>query len=263
MIDIHAHIIPGADDGSFSLEESLEILEISEKDGIKSIVATPHLFSNAAKLKDLETLYEKFQHLNREKEKRHLDIELLPGAEIFFVSDLSEKLKTFGRQITLNQSDYFLLEFPMDIVFPQSKEYLHDIIADGFIPIIAHPERNRVFQEDPIQLYRILSTGALAQLDAGSFRGDFGGTPYYFARDLVKYNMAHVIASDCHHPKQRPPGLSFLYEQLSFLDKEHIDLLVEKNPCSILTNNVLPDMGPMKEPGKKTSVFEFIKRVLK
>lgn len=267
MIDIHCHIMPGVDDGAFSPEESLDMLQIAHDDGVKAMVATPHVF-HIGKF----TAFEKnqriaFQHTFHELKKsakaKGIEIEILQGAEVFFVTDLREKLKEHRELLTINNSDYFLLEFPGDAVFPGSEEFIAHLVIDGLIPIICHPERNLVFQHNPRLLYRIIQAGALAHIDAGSIRGDFGPTAYSSAISLLKHNMVHIIASDCHNTGSHPPGLSFLYEKLREIDKEKIAMLVEEVPLAVVTNNAVPDIGPVTEPGAKTSFFDFLKGFMK
>jgi len=262
MIDLHSHIIPDVDDGSSSMEESIKMLKIAWEDGVKAMVATPHMFGQVSRIKSIEQLQQKFMELKKRAADNGMEIEILPGAEIFFVSDLREKLKTFGHALTLNSSDYFLLEFPPGIVFPGSEEYIVELVAEGFIPIICHPERNEIFQENPYLLYQLLQAGALSQIDAGSLRGDFGPEAYSASLELLKGNLVHAIGSDCHNAGSRGPGLSFVYKKLRGIrgiEKEKIDMLVEKIPLAIVNNNVPPDIGPMIEPGKRKSIFGFFR----
>jgi protein-tyrosine phosphatase len=263
MIDIHSHIIPDVDDGSSSMEESIKMLKIAWEDGVQSMVATPHIFCQNSRIKNIEELQPTFKEFKKKAADHHIKTEILPGAEVFFVSDLKEKLITYRDVLTINNSDYFLLEFPPEIVFPGSKEYILDIVADGFIPIICHPERNLIFQQNPLLLYQLLQVGALSQIDAGSIRGDFGITAYSTSMDLLKFNLVHVIASDCHNLEFQVPGLSFIYKKLRGINKEKIDMLVERIPQAIVNNCAPPDIGEMIEPGKKKSLFDFINTVFK
>ena len=256
MIDLHAHIIPGADDGSESLEESLAMLEAASKDGITAIVATPHVFCPAAGTRTIRQLPELFREFKNNVQQHHIDIEILPGAEVFFASDLREQLQAWRDILCINRSRYFLLEYPADIVFPGSHEFIVYLVSEGIIPIISHPERNRVFQANPHLLYRLLQAGALAQLNAGSLQGNFGPTARAAALVFLKNNLAHVIASDCHGTGSRGPGLSFVYDllpRLCGMDKEKIDMLVEKIPLAIVNNNLPPDIGPLDDPEEQSS----------
>lgn len=258
MIDIHTHILPAVDDGAASIQTALEMLKIAEADGIHTIVATPHTFSNISTYKSLEQLREKFLELKSAASQQGLHIEILQGAENFFDSRLADYLRQNPEMLTINNSDYFLLEFPPDFIFPGTRQFIYNVMQDGYIPIICHVERNRVFRQNPLLLYQFLEMGALAQATAGSFRGDFGSDVRTTALEFVKANMIHVIASDSHHSRYRQPQMSFVYEELKeAADTRHIDLLTTGIPSAIIKNEAVPDTGPMKDPSHRPSMFDF------
>ena len=130
-------------------------------------------------------------------------------------------------------------------------------MTDGFIPIICHPERNKIFQQNPSLLYEFLQIGALSQINANSISGELGFEAYFCSINLLKLNLTHIIASDSHNADSRIPQLSFVYEKLSEYEKEKIDMLVDTIPRAIINNNVIPEMDPMIDPNKKPSVFNF------
>jgi protein-tyrosine phosphatase len=265
MVDLHAHLIPGVDEGAGSFDESLRMLRAAEADGIEVVLATPHIvlnmfFSPMSIQKNIQGLDSKFRRLRQLSEENNLSIQVLRGAEVFFDSSLREKLAEYPGILTINDSDYFLLEFPSSFMFPGIKEFIFDVMTDGFIPIVSHPERNRVFQQDPALLYQFMQLGAMCQVDAGSFRGDFGNTTRYTAMQFLKNNLVHVIASDAHNAYTRPPGLSFLYDELKDIPKKRLDMLLVDNPKAIIGNGPPPDMGPLEDPEHKASIFDFFKR---
>lgn len=262
MIDIHSHIIPDVDDGAASFEESLEMLRIAEEDGIKAIVATPHVFSNLSRFENFNSLKDSFLKLKELSSQNNLKISIFFGAENYFDSCLKEKLISFPEILTINESAYFLLEFPSNLIFPGTREFIFNIINDGFIPIICHPERNDVFQENPALLYQFLQIGALSQINVRSLLGDFGVSSKIIAHKLLKLNMVHIIASDSHNSKSRSPVLSFAYKELRYLETEKIDILVRDTPGAIIDNAAPVDIGPMIDPGKKSSFLYFIRRIL-
>jgi protein-tyrosine phosphatase len=263
MIDLHSHIIPEIDDGASDFEEAVNMLKIAEKDGVRTIVATPHVFCDRSEIKDLEKIPEEFKKFKEKVKGFELNIEILQGAENYFVSDLRERLNSFSNILTINKSDYFLVEFPFEFIFPGIKEFIFNIMTDGFIPIICHPERNREFQRNPGLLYEFLKIGALSQVNAGSFKGIYGTEVRLAAYDLLKFNLVHIIASDCHNLEDKEPGLSFLYEKLKVIQKEKIDMLVKIIPGSIISNKPIPDIGTMKDPNAKISFFDLFRRKLK
>ncbi len=260
MIDIHTHIIPEVDDGSGSFTESLNMLKIAENDGIKTMVATPHIFSSAGKMKEIEKFRNIFSDFRERVINSGSSVEIISGGEVYFTTGLSEKLKKFRDIITINGGDYFLLEFPPGFIFPGSDKFIFNILNEGFIPIICHPERNIVIQQNPGILYGFMMTGALSQLDAGSFRGDFGSDASATAYKLLKLNMVHMIASDCHNEDKRIPGLSFIYEKLSGFEKEKIDMFLKDIPDAIIGNRAVPDIGIIENPNVKRSIFQIFKK---
>lgn len=239
------------------------MLRLCRDDGVKAIVATPHvfhvgIFSDFAE-NQRRVFRQRFNELKQSAGEHNIEVEILLGAEVFFVTDLREKLGNHRELLTINNSDYFLLEFPADVVFEGSKEYIFDLVTAGLIPIISHPERNPVFQQNPRLLYQILQAGALSQIDAGSIRGDFGITVYATAMKFLKHNLAHIIASDCHDSYTRPPGLSFVYAKAPEIEREKLDLLVDKVPLAVVNDNVVPDTGPILDPGRKTTFFDLLR----
>ena len=187
-------------------------------------------------------------------------IEIFQGSENYFITGLKEKLKKLPDILTINNGDYFLLEFPMNFIFPGTREFVFEILNDGFIPVICHPERNTDIQSDPSILYELLVAGALSQIDAGSIRGDFGSNSRDSANMLLKNNLVHVIASDCHDLKLRPPGLSVIKKNLNWIDEEKIGLFLKYIPAAIINNEGIPDIGPLKDPSVSKSVFNIFRR---
>lgn len=260
MIDIHSHILPNVDDGSLSFEESVKMLEASVADGIKSIVATPHMFSQLSKIKEIERFRKIFSEFKIKADELNLGIEIFQGSENYFISGLKEKLKAFPDILTINNGDYFLLEFPMNFIFPGTREFIFDILNEGYIPVICHPERNTDIQMNTAILYELLVAGALSQLDAGSIRGDFGSNSREAANKLLKNNLVHAIASDCHDAGLRPPGLSGIKNSLNWIEQEKMDLFLKYIPAAIINNEGTPDIGPLKDPSISRSVFSIFRR---
>lgn len=260
MIDLHAHILFGLDDGASSLEESVNMARMAAADGITGIVATPHLFSGVGMLQVEERLKSVYEQVRTAIEDRGINIALYRGAENFFVTGLRQKLRDFREYLTIGGGDYFLLEFPPDFIFPGTRQFLFDVMSDGLIPIICHPERNQEFQQRPKLLYEFLQMGALSQLDAGSFRGDFGFDVQAVAKRFLNHNLVHVIGSDCHNTVTRKPELSYVYRVLGDVDRDLVDLLVNDVPEAIVSDRGIPDTGVMRDPGRSVSFFDLIRR---
>jgi protein-tyrosine phosphatase len=260
MIDLHGHFLPGVDDGAESIEVSLTMLRHAQADGIEAVVATPHACGSTSKVKDLEILRRAYDEWRLAMESSDLTIRTLSGAEVYFTSELLPILRDHRDLLTINQSSYLLLEFPADYVYAHSKEFLFNILTDGFIPIISHPERNAEIQRSPGILRDFVKAGALCQVNAGSLRGDFGDTARQSAYELLKGNLVHVIASDSHDMERRKPELSFVPALLHGVDAEKIDLYLRGIPEAIIADQAVPDIGEPTWHHHRSTFFDLFKK---
>lgn len=188
MIDIHSHLLYDIDDGSKSLESSIKMLEAAAKDGVKSIILTPHFFPGVNKKieKRLEIL---------RPEAKKFNIELFSGCEYDF-----HQLTKQDKLITLGKSRFVLVDFCLSPITPININSLYNWQIQGYKIILAHPERS--FSQDDLSGIKDLAEAKVYfQLNAGSFLGDYGHSIQKFAKILVKKGFCHFIASDAHSPK--------------------------------------------------------------
>ena len=268
MIDLHTHILPQLDDGSSSFEESLEMANIAVEDGIATVGATPHLFRNGYFYSDLSIIEERRKELNSFLISRKNPLEVLSGAEVHLSHDILEQIDKNRKYLTINNTSYLFVEFPSDCIFPRIKELFFEIMTDGIIPVIAHPERNSVFARKPEILYELIEMGALAQLNAGSLTGNYGMNVYHQALYLLRMNYIHLIGSDAHDTHSRPPILSRARETASkVIGKEKALLLVRENPKAIIEDKKIPlleePVEPSKEKKLRVKIPKFLNRLIK
>jgi len=248
MIDIHAHILPGVDDGPETLEESIQLVEMAIEEGITDIVVTPHAYSPQFDVPK-EKVYEKLNLLIKEINDRNLSIQLHAGQELRIQDVLAHKLEV-GEALSLGGSKYVLVELPSGAVPAYTVNIIQQILNLNKVPIIAHPERNRAIAEKPSRLERLINHGALAQVTAGSLSGHFGKGVQKLSLQLVEANLVHCYGSDVHSAKIRP----FHFEKgLDFLDKhkhyEIADIFLENN-ARIISNEDFILLEP-SEVGRK------------
>ncbi len=246
MIDIHTHVLPGVDDGSQSMEDSLELLAIAAESGVDTLVVTPHCnipdeFDNYAS----PELLERFRQLDRERREAGIPIRLCRGMEIFATPELPELLQS-GRVWTLNDTRYFLMEF----AFQEDPDYCRDILRRcrelDYLPIIAHPERYDFIQDDPDIAYEWCTSGYGLQLNKGSILGRFGSEPREMAHLLLRHGLAACVASDAHSPIQRSTYMAELKEYLTDeLGESYTRLLLDENPARILSGRELLGYEPI------------------
>lgn len=215
MIDIHAHILPGVDDGARDMQTSLEMADIAFKSGVTAIVATSHsnaFFHNGRFRTDI---YRNALHsLRRELERVGNPIKIYSGMEVFADFDTPHFLA--GNQLfTLNGSRYLLVEFPFRGSKSEVTRIISNIFEIGFTPVIAHPERYIFAQNSPHILNIWHEMGCIFQINKGSLFGRFGSDSEHLAFELISRGFAHTIASDAHSSISRTTKLRDAYELVS------------------------------------------------
>jgi protein-tyrosine phosphatase len=241
MIDLHAHILPGLDDGVATVEEACELARRAAAEGITAIAATPHV------REDYPTTPTQMEaavrDLRREFRLADIAVDILPGGEIAL-----DSLGLLGQEdllrFSLAQSGrYLLVEFPY-VGWPLALETsLRKVQAAGLVPIIAHPERNREVQERPGLLAPLIAAGTLVQVTAASLEGRLGPSSQRAAQALLKDGTAHLIASDAHGPAVREAGLADAVAALD--DAPLARYLTEEVPAAIVAGDALP-MRPVR-----------------
>jgi protein-tyrosine phosphatase len=247
MIDIHCHILPGLDDGASSLKQSLKMAKQAVGDGIRTVVATPHTVSSAYS-NPIGEIRKQVAILRGILEDMSIPLEICPGSEARLCSRMTDLILT-GEITTLNDNGrYILMEFP-DHAFPDGyEEEIFHLTLRGIFPIIAHPERNFIFQEKKELIHNLVNAGCLIQLTAMSITGEMGEDAADFSYYLLEHRMAHIIATDAHSAEYRKPILSKAVDIAARVmrDRQAAQDLVILNPQVILSGS------PLKrcEPGK-------------
>jgi len=237
LIDIHCHILPNIDDGPSSWDISLKMCQQAYEDGIKTIVATPHTL-NGIYENHPQDIEENVNILNQKLKENNISLQILPGSEVHLSADIIERIKKKDI-MTINKSNYVLLEFPHTQIPFHVEEILFKIQIMGITPVLSHVERNLEFQQKPELLAKLIQKGALAQITAASLCGVFGSKTRKFAQELLANDLIYCIASDAHSNSEsgRNPVLSKAVEEASKIigPKPALDL-VQTNPQKIIMN---------------------------
>lgn len=240
MIDIHAHILPGVDDGAEKLDSALEMATLAVESGVTTVVATPHCveFSRQSNLWGSELIH-RIRDFQQALNNAGIPLEILPGMEIFGTENVPALLRK-KRMIGLNESRYPLVEFPFYNYAGPATEILEEILELGMRPVVAHPERYQYVQEDPTILNLWVQMGCLLQINKGSLLGRFGPYERRLAFELVDRGFAFAVASDAHSPMVRTTWMQdvdrLLREEFSGAAAE---VLLERNPQKLLHNETI------------------------
>ena len=245
MIDLHAHILPGLDDGAKDLDESLAMCLVAAKDDITEIVATPHT-GNGNYDNDPDRILAAVEDLNGRLKENGISVRIRPGADIYIHERLVDLVKD-RKVLTVNDNmRYVMVEFPRHVIPPNYLEWMFHLTLAGLTPILTHPERNTAVNGNTDIVRKWVEKGGLVQLTAMSISGDFGPEIRKCSEELLRYNLVHVIASDAHSADRRPPKLSkALKAASSIIGPEHARRLVEDYPAAIVAGKTFYAPEPM------------------
>jgi len=248
MIDLHTHILPDWDDGAADQAEAEQMIAVAREDGISTIVLTPHVYRMTKRGDDPEGLKGRVRAFL--KQSTALGINLSAGAEVYFHTDMIQHIKEFG--LTVNGSNFVFIEFPAEHVPGGVTKLVYQMMLDGLIPIISHPERNAMFAQTPEILYDLIRQGAIGQVTSQSITGGFGRKTQKAAETLLRLGLVHLIASDAHNAKTRPPRLAEAVEMAAKIaGPTRAKAMVTTVPAAILRNDQIPDLGEPVSPAKK------------
>lgn len=251
MFDLHNHLLPGVDDGAKDWDMAMAMAKMAYDDGIRGLVFTPH---NAAWWSNYyQQKIEKLTHeFRRQLHEAGLEMQVGPGAEIYIDTDILKRLKD-GRAAPLNCSRYLLVELPLKS-WPMSTEYVFfELQAAGYIPIMAHPERNADIIRKPELMKGLAERGVIGQITAGSLEGKFGRHAQKLALKLLANRWSHFIASDAHDLKDRQPKMREAFKIVeAFFSTERAIEATQTIPQKIFRNEELNLESPISHDYEET-----------
>ncbi len=232
MIDFHSHILPGIDDGSKNLEQSIAMVNEAKKVGFTKIISTSHYMENYYECNEKNR-----KELLEQVQKNVNGIELCLGNEIYITNNIIELLQN-GQASSINGTKYVLFEFPLITTKPMNdKEVIYRLVENGYIPIIAHPERYPFIQENPDYLFELEEMGALFQANYGSIIGMYGLKAKKTLKILLKNNLISFFGSDVHRPEQVYNKMPKIIKKLKkIISNEEFEEFTEINPEKVLKN---------------------------
>lgn len=197
-IDIHSHILPGIDDGSRTLEESVQLVSEMTGWGFERITCTPHITKKFRNTR--ESIQEKFDMLSKAVLDKGLDIELRMSAEYRLNPETWPEILSQGQLMPI-EDQYILMEFPindpteMGDLIPM--EEFRKVLSLGLTPVLPHPER--YFYLDHDDLLRYVDAGVKIQSNYGSLAGVYGSEVRDRAQSLIDEGIVSFLASDMHN----------------------------------------------------------------
>ncbi len=235
MIDLHSHLLPGVDDGSKSVDQSVAVLTRLAAQGVTGICLTPHLLASQASAGAPPRHQRAFEALSPRVPK---GIRIFRGAEIMLDRPL-ETVVARDRRVTLNGSRYILVEFPRMVAAQTVEQALALVVALGLVPLLAHPERYRCCTVDNARRWK--SLGSLLQVDGPTLLSPRPRGAR--ARELVQEGLADIAAGDNHGDDRSLKGA--WDELMTHEGAGQAQLLLVRNPQAILDDRPVASVPPL------------------
>lgn len=224
--DMHAHWLPGIDDGAQTIEESFEIIKTLHELGYKKLIATPHVMSdfynNSSNL-----ILQKLEEVKKYVSSKNLVIELEASAEYYFDEEFIKRINN-NDLLPIGNNRFILFELSYlnepNELFPT----VTDLISKKYKPILAHPERYNYFSSNPQKFHELKDMGLFFQINLMSLSGNYGESAKFAAHYLIDNNMVDFIGTDVHKERHftpitnslKTPKLHELINQNKILNKE-------------------------------------------
>lgn len=244
LADLHTHMIPGVDDGAPDLETALESLEMLFEDGVRAVTATPHLNASNPEGERRRRTEAGWPGLVEAARERLPELELYRGFEIQL--DLPD-VDLSDDRLRLGGSRYALVEFHAFTLPTRSVDALARIVRNGYVPVLAHPERYFGYDRDFQAIPAWREIGALMQVNSGSLVGEYGERVQRVAYRFVREGWVDLLASDNHGRPGRRPSLRTAWD---VLEREGLTdaarILLSMNPRRILRDQETLGVGPLE-----------------
>ena len=232
MIDIHCHILPEVDDGPKSWDIAQQMCRMAAVDGTQHIVATPH--SNDTYFYDRKYLSSLLERL---RERVGDSPALSLGCDFHLSFENMQSALDVPQRYCIANSRYLLIEFSNFSIPQQIEDWMTQMSDRGIVPIITHPERNPLLQQNLERVSDWVKLGCAVQVTASAILGGWGTRAHQAAQWLFKKKLVHVLASDGHDIVRRPPVLSQAREAVAKeFGEQTARALLEENPHAIVTD---------------------------
>ena len=233
MIDLHSHVLPGIDDGAKTFENSIAIARELSEQGVTDLIATPHYICDTIYTSPRSDNAKLLEQLQQKLEDEGIDINVYLGNELY-IDESIRKLIENKTVSSLADSEYVLLEFPLNNAYPNYEDIIGDLIQSGYKVVLAHPERYAITQNDFQILVDLYDMGVLMQCNLGSFLGKYDKHAEKTAMKLAKNKMIYGLGSDIHHVRRDDGILKAIKRLKKYYRGDELDKLLNENPRKII-----------------------------
>lgn len=216
VIDMHAHILPGIDDGATDRAEAVQMLKVAYDQGIRKIIATPHY----SRRQNVEEIQKTAAWLQEEACKLDPDFQIFLGQEILYFDSVVENLKS-GHALTMAGSHYVLVEFMPGVKSTVIYQAVRKLFQNGYHPVIAHMERYQALRAEE-NLQELIETGCCFQMNYKSLTGSVFDRDARWCRKQVAAGRIHCLGTDMHGMVHRTPEIGGVIKWLEHHIEEEL-----------------------------------------
>ena len=208
---------------------------IAVANGVAVQACTPHIFPGLFDNSGPQ-IRRAAQELQRHLDDRGIPLRLVTGADVHIVPNMVNGLQT-GEILSLADTRYVLVEPPHHAAPPRLEHVFFELLAAGYVPILTHPERLTWIETRYEAFVQLFHAGVWMQVTSGSLTGAFGRRSKYWAERMLSEGLVHILATDAHGARRRPPDLAEgRAAAAKRLGEEEAELLVSLRPRAILEN---------------------------
>lgn len=260
MIDLHCHILPAVDDGSKTIDMSLQMAQEAQREGINKILLTPH-HMDGEYINHKDKILPAVQHFQNDLLDNNISIEVRAGQEVHINGDLLSSVENNDILYADKDGKYMMLELPHSGVPEYTEDMIFELKVKGITPVIVHPERNHGFQDDPDKLYDLVDQGCLTQLTATSYVGGFGKHIQKFTEQIIDAGLGFIFSSDAHNMSGRRFRMSDAYNLLA---KKHGQAMADyyKNNAEKIWNGENIEIGNISKVKKDSFIKALFNKIL-
>lgn len=231
MTDVHSHILFGIDDGSRTIEESIELLKKLKSVGFNNVILTPHFILDSTYNSNYESNIKIYKELKEKLINENIDVNIYLGNEIFIDKNVPTLLEK-NIITSLNGTKYVLVEFPMHNKLLNIEDILYEIRSKGYEVVIAHPERYDAFKEDYSIVDTLREDGFLFQSNYSSILGYYGKDSIKLLKYMLKRHYIDFLGTDIHRIEK-----TYVIDNFKKIEKNIIKITGNEYYNKIQSNN--------------------------
>jgi protein-tyrosine phosphatase len=254
LVDMHCHLLAGLDDGPRTDDDALAMCRMAYEEGTRLILATAHQSETWPEVTP-ERIRLATLRLERQLAEAQIELSVFACAEVMVQPGIEDALAV-GRLLTVADGGrYLLVEMPHKL-YVNLRGMIERLCAAGVRPILAHPERCPELLHESGEIESLIRAGCLVQVSTHSITEPPNGKDERDLKNWFQRRIVHVLGSDGHSPRRRPPRIRAAYERVTrWAGADVANQVASANGTAILRG--LPLRVPQPQPPRRRALSWF------